>query len=119
MKVVLVAISAALLFLVMASCTTNKGSFVLVNKAKETIARAVVIVCEQTIEFQAIQPTTSRSASYKVQSDSHYDVKVEFGSGKRLHKEIGYLTNGVDFHHEMIVTDNDIDISDINNSRLK
>jgi hypothetical protein len=112
MRVSMVVISAALPFLVMASCMSNKGSFLLVNKAKEPIARAVVTVCGQTIEFKAIQPTKSASGSYQIKSDSHYDVRVEFESGRNLHKEIGYVTNGLDFEHEIVVTDTDIDITD-------
>jgi hypothetical protein len=113
MRVSVIAISAALPFLILVSCMTNKGNFLLVNKAKEPIARALVTVCGQTIEFKAIQPSKSASGSYEVKSDSHYDVRAEFESGRKLQKEIGYVTNGLDFQHEIVITDTDIEIIDI------
>ena len=109
MKVAVIAISVILF---MVSCAANKGSFLLINKAQELIARASVTVCGQTIELKDIQPTKSAPGSYKVKSDSHYDVRGEFQSGKKLQKAIGYVTNGLDFHHEIVVTDTDIEITD-------
>ncbi len=70
-----------------------------------------MLVCGQTIELQGIQPTKSASGFYEVTADSHYDVKVEFQPGARLQKEIGYVTNGHDFHDEVIVTDGDIELT--------
>jgi len=110
MRVSAIAISATLLVFVMVSCIANKGVFVLVNKAKEPITRVLVTVCGQTIEMKDIQPTKSALGSYKVTSDSHYNIRVEFQSGKKLQKEMGYVTNGVDFHHEIVVIDTDINL---------
>lgn len=112
MKFTAIVLSAVFAVIVTASCTANTGNFSLVNKAKEPIAHASVTVCGQTIEMKGIQPTKSAQGSYKVKSDSHYDVKVEFQSGKKLQKEVGYVTNGLDFQHEITVTDTDIEITD-------
>lgn len=112
MRASIVVICGTLTFLIMAACTHNKGSFLLLNKSKESIARALVTVCGQTIELKSIKPTNSASGSYEVKSDSHYDVRVEFDSGRKLRKEIGYVTNGLDFNHEIVVTDTDIEITD-------
>lgn len=98
--------------LLVSSCTTGKGNFSLVNKAKEPIARASVVICGQSIELKDIQPGKSASGSYDVKSDSHYAIKVEFQSGKKLQKEAGYVTNGMDFQHEITVSDSDIEITD-------
>lgn len=105
-----VAATIAALFLI--SCTTNKGSFSLVNKTKEPIARASVAICGQTIELKDIQPNKSAAGSYEVKFDSHYTIQVEFQSGKKLQKETGYVTNGMDFQHEITITDSDIEITD-------
>jgi len=93
-----VAATIAVLFLI--AYTNSKGSFSLVNKTKEPIARASVTICGQTIELKDIQPNTSAVGSY------------EFLSGKTLQKETGYVTNGVDFQHEIVVADSDIEITD-------
>jgi transcription elongation factor Elf1 len=110
-----VAATIAVLFLI--SCTNSKGSFSLVNKTKEPIARASVAICGQTIELKDIQPNTSAVGSYEVKFDSHYTIQVEFQSGKTLQKEMGYVTNGVDFQHEIVVADSDIEITDTKVSR--
>jgi hypothetical protein len=112
MRVSLITIGAIVSVCVYASCLANKGEFLLVNKANEPVLRALVTVCGQTIELTGIQPSKSASGSYQVKSDSQYDVRVEFESGKKLEKKIGYVTNGIDFKHVIVVTDTDIDIID-------
>ncbi|GAC1469139.1 MAG: hypothetical protein PVSMB1_17720 [Gemmatimonadaceae bacterium] len=102
--------------LLLTSCTTNKGNFSLVNKAKEPITRASVAICGQTIELKDVQPNKSGAGSYEVTSDSHYTIQVEFQSGTKLKKETGYVTHGMDFQHEITVTDSDIEIT---NSKAK
>ncbi len=114
MKTLIISIFTTFSIFVIASCTTNKGSFLLINNAKETILRSTVTICGQTIELKNIQPTKSAVGSYYVKSDSHYSIKVEFQSGKELRKELGYVTNGFDFHHEILVTDIEIEITNIN-----
>jgi hypothetical protein len=89
---------------------TNKGSFTLVNHSKEMIKTAVVIVCGQTVQLSDIDPGNSASSEYKVKADSSYDVTVSFQSGQKIHKAVGYVTNGMDFHHDILVSDNDIEI---------
>jgi len=90
----------------------EQGYFFLVNKATEPIAHASVVICGQTIELKDISPSKGAGGSYKVTSDSHYTIQVEFKSGKRLKKETGYVTNGMDFQDEITVTDSDIEITD-------
>lgn len=93
------------------SCTSNKGSFTLLNKTTEPIARATVAICGQTIELRAIQPNISGAGSYEVKCESHYTIQVDFQSGKRLLKEVGYVTTGMDFQDKIVVTDSDIEIT--------
>ena len=110
MKSAVIAISAALVVCFMTSCRANQGSFMLVNEATESIAHAAVTVCGQTIELNDIQPSKSARGSYVVKSDSGYHIKIEFKSGKNLQKEIGYVTNGLDFQDVIAVTDKDIEM---------
>lgn len=107
-------LAATVAVLVLISCTANHGNFTLVNKAMEPIARASVTVCGQTIELTNIQPNKSAEGSYTVKSDSHYSIQVEFQSGKKLHKDTGYVTNGMDFQHEIVITDSDIELTESN-----
>lgn len=104
------AVIVAALFLT--SCTTSKGDFTLVNRAKEPIVRASVEICGQTIQVTDVQPSKSATGSYEVKADSHYTIQVEFQSGKKLRKETGYVTRGMDFKHEISVSDSGIEIVD-------
>lgn len=98
--------------LLLTSCTTNKGQFSLINKSTEPIVQASVEICGQMIRMTNIQPGNSASGSYEVRADSHYTIQVEFQSGKRLRRETGYVTNGMDFQHEISVSDSDVTITD-------
>ena len=98
--------------LLLASCTSNQGNFSLVNKATESIAHVSVGICGQTIELNGIKSNDRLTGSYKVTSDSHYTIEVEFQSGRKIKKETGYVTNGMNFRHEITVTDSDIRITD-------
>ena len=111
MKCCLLGIAAIIGALFLISCTANKGTFTLVNKSIEPIARASVAICGQTIELRAIQPDTSGTGSYEVKCEGHYSILVEFQSGKTLQKETGYVTPGMDFQHEIAVTSSDIEIT--------
>jgi hypothetical protein len=93
------------------SCGTNKGSFTLVNKSKESISSASISICGQTQQFMNIRPNDKISAFYRIKSDSHYAVQVEFQSGKKLQSELGYVTNGLDFKDEITVKDSTITIA--------
>lgn len=119
MKNLIIAIYTAFLVFIITSCASNKGSFLLSNRAKEPISRSIVTVCGQTIELKNIQPTKSVLGFYGVTSDSHYEIGIEFQSGKRLRKEMGYVTNGFDFYHEIIVTDTDIELGSTQNRKRK
>ncbi len=117
MRHLVLGVAATLVALFLISCANGKGSFSLVNKTKEPIARASVAICGQTIKLKDIQPNTSAAGFYKVTGDSGYTIEVEFQSGKTLRKETGYVTNGVDFQDEITVTESDIEITDTKASR--
>jgi hypothetical protein len=71
-----------------------------------------VEICGQTIELTAIKPNDSAAGAYKVTSDSHFTIDIEFQSGRKIRTETGYVTSGVEFRHEITVTDSDIQITD-------
>ena len=102
----------AALALFVASCSSNTGEFFLINKAGEPIASASVVICGQLIELKGVERNKTVGGSYKVTADSHYTIQVEFESGRMLKKEAGYVTRGMDFRHEIVVTDSDIEIAD-------
>ena len=93
------------------SCVKYHGTFSVANNASETITQVTVSICGQTIELSDIKPKESVSSSFEVTSDSHYVVRVEFRSGRTLVGEGGYVTNGMNFRHEISVTDNEVRVT--------
>ena len=88
--------------------SANKGEVLVVNRAAESVARGQIEICKQKFTFGPIKPSETKHIFYKVWSDSHYKITVEFQSGKKLTRELGYVTSGVDFSDTLIVKDNDI-----------
>jgi hypothetical protein len=97
----------ATLFAVLAF-RTNRGDFSLENRAREAIARAAVQICHQKFEFGEIPPGEARTATFKIRTDSHYDVAVEFKSGRAIDAHVGYVTSGANFNDKLIVKDNEV-----------
>ena len=82
----------------------------LINNADQPIRRASIEICNQKIEVKNVPVSKRVSESYKINSDGHFVIDVEFESKKTLHKELGYVTNGFDFKHKIKITENDIEI---------
>jgi hypothetical protein len=72
------------------------------------ITLAEVEVCEQFMQFKMIEINASKEGSFRIKGDSHYTILIEFASGKKLEKEIGYVTSGFDFEDTLIIKDDDI-----------
>jgi hypothetical protein len=103
----------ALAYLAFCACTIHKGTLLLVNKAREPIARALVEVCGQIPELKNVQVNQSASVSYVVTCEGDYLINIEFKSGRRLQTKTGYITTGFDFQDEILVTDADIEMKGI------
>lgn len=65
-------------------------------------------MCRQTIEVTDVEPRGSASGSYRVNCEGDYRIEVNFASGRNLETQTGYITGGVDFQDEIIVTDAEI-----------
>lgn len=88
--------------------TSHAGEVMVENRTSESIDRATIEVCGQALELSQIAPGEKKTASYKVVTDSHYDVSVTFNSGRKIDASVGYVTNGMDFRDTLIVTDDAI-----------
>jgi hypothetical protein len=80
----------------------------LVNHASERISRVSVTVSQQIVTFVNGQ---AQRRTFKVAGDSGYDVTVTFESGKTLGGTDGYVTDGVQFHDQIIITDTAISVA--------
>lgn len=111
-KVIVQAVS--LCFLVSMYFTSTAFSYVgevlIVNSATEPIKSGQVQVCGQKFKFGELEQGKTRVIQYKVRSDSHFELVVEFVSGKKLSKELGYVTSGREFKHVLTVKDDEASI---------
>ncbi|SKA94806.1 hypothetical protein SAMN02745704_02619 [Paucidesulfovibrio gracilis DSM 16080] len=88
--------------------TPDVGVVLLSNESSETIASIQVSVCGQLFNFPDVSEQKYVLARYGVTSDSHYEIKARFLSGRTVEGEIGYVTNGNDFFDVIEITDNKI-----------
>lgn len=88
---------------------SDEGHVLILNAATEPIRNGQLEVCDQKFMFGEIEQGKTKAIQYKVRSDSQYKLEVEFHSGKKLEKEIGSVSSGLDF--EDILTLNDHDVS--------
>ena len=87
----------------------DDGQVLILNAATESIRNGQLEVCGQKFLFGEIDQGKSKAIQYKVRSDSHYKLEVEFNSGRKLEQELGSVTSGLDF--EDILTLNDREVS--------
>jgi hypothetical protein len=93
-----------------ASCTSGDSRFTVMNETGEAISHATIVVCGQTIEMREIPVAGRVSGTYRVKSDSDYDVTVKFANGNQLHRKVGYVTNGVRYADEISISTADISV---------
>jgi hypothetical protein len=92
------------------SCLPNTGKFSIMNKSTETITDVSVTICHQTYKFKTLQPAASITQSYEVTGDSNFTVSAQTQSGNTITASDGYVTNGMDFRHEIIVDQQSIKV---------
>jgi hypothetical protein len=75
----------------------DDGQVLILNAATEPIRNGQLEVCGQKFLFKEIEQGKSKAIQYKVRSDSQYKLEVEFHSGRKLEKELGSVTSGLNF----------------------
>jgi len=91
-------------------CGKNKADFVLVNNSNEKIISGSVSLLKQSIKVGSIDAGGIVNGGFIIETDSHYHVEVQFESGRKIGKDVGYVTRGFDFNDEIIVSSNDVSI---------
>lgn len=91
---------------------SNDGEVQIINSASEPVRSGELEVCNQRFKLGAIERGKSRTINYKVRSDSHYKLMVEFNSGRTLVKELGYVTNGRDFKDILTISDDNVSLKE-------
>jgi hypothetical protein len=86
------------------------GEVLIINSATEPIKNGQVEVCGQKFQFGELGQGKTKAIQYKVRSDSHFTLMVEFISGKKFSKKLGYVTSGRDFKHVLTLKDDEASI---------
>ena len=97
------------LVVVLVQAFAVKSEFHLLNGASQPIARATVSVAGQSFSFKNIDSGSRVSGAYRP-SDSTLRVLVEMMSGEAFEGYGGYVTNGMSFRHDVVVSNTGIEI---------
>jgi hypothetical protein len=90
---------------------SDDGQVLILNAATEPIRNCQLEVCGQKFLFGEIEQGESKAIEYKVRSDSRYKLEVEFHPGRKLEKELGVVTNGLDFEDILTLSDHEVSLS--------
>lgn len=72
---------------------------------------AIIRVCGQTIELHNIAPLSTIRAKYRIRTDSEFDISITFADNRHLFQKSGYVTNGFNFYHEIVIDNTNIYIT--------
>jgi hypothetical protein len=102
--------------LMLSSCLgkSHSGKVTVINKSSDTIANLEIKVPGKSMTFHNITPSAQVSDEYEVKSDGSFEITGTFQSGKKIQKNDGYITNGMDFDHEIVIGDSDISLQSKN-----
>ena len=89
----------------------DDGQVLILNAATEPVKSGQLEVCGQKFLFGEIEQGKTKAIQYKVRSDSHYKLEVEFHLGKKLEQELGSVTSGQDFEDVLTVNDRDVSLT--------
>lgn len=95
---------------ILTSCEQHSGKFELLNKSSTVISKVTVEICDQSFNFNNLEVGEHNVGMFEVTSDDHYKIMVVFSNNKSLSRNIGYVTNGLDFNHRIIIKDADINL---------
>jgi hypothetical protein len=70
----------------------------------------------KTLSVEKLEVGGTAQRSYRVTCEGDYDIRIEFASGRSLHTQTGYVTPGMDFQHEIKVTDTGISMTAVRGS---
>ncbi len=88
--------------------TPQKASVTVMNQASKLLKIVTVELCGESATVENLPVQATKKVKLKVHSDCHYQVDAIFESGEKLSNGVGYVTHGLDFDDQIIVTDSEI-----------
>ena len=89
----------------------DDGQVLILNAATEAVKNGQLEVCGQKFLFGEIEQGKGKAIQYKVRADSPYKLVVEFSSGRKLEKEVGSVTSGLDVEDILTVNDQEMTLT--------
>ncbi|MDC0994056.1 hypothetical protein OAR16_00450 [bacterium] len=86
----------------------GSGEVHIVNMSGGAVVKGDLYISGRHFKFGNILQGKEEVFYFDVGRDSHYRVKIEFESGKKLEKELGYVIFGFDYTDTLMVNDGDI-----------
>lgn len=94
-----------------AGCSKSQGKVEIVNKSNEIVAGGTLKISDQIFQLPELPIGKTFEVLYKINSDSNYSLQISFKSGRKISKDVGYVTYGFSLiHDQIIILDNDISL---------
>ena len=90
---------------------TNNSEVTLVNGTSENIEKCSIELTGAIVVINNLRAGEKVSAAFVVRSDAHYKVSVQFSGGRKLEKDVGYVTPGFDYKDTILIHSNEIVLS--------
>ena len=95
--------------LVFASCSKDGiATLAIVNQSNETIALVQVTVNENIQTIKGLEQGEEAEIQFFVRRDAGYNLNVEFQSGTKMIKKLGYVSYGFDVTDMITITKKDV-----------
>ena len=86
------------------SLSSHYSNVTVVNAGNVAITNMTITLSQETRSIASLKPNEKRGLRFSVRGDASYVVSATFENGEKLNKEVGYVTNGMDFHEVMRIS---------------
>lgn len=85
----------------------------IINQSEEIVAMLQVTVHEDIKTVEDLKPGEEVEMQFLVKRDTHYHIDIEFISGRKIWKDVGYLTSMTRISDKVIINKADIELERI------
>ena len=88
----------------------SSDAFVIVkNESDECLRQLKIQVKDTDFKLAGLPHGRMSGTSFKIKSDSHYDVSVVLDNGKQMKLSAGYMTNGLESYDLFVIVHDSIE----------
>lgn len=105
---ILVVVIISIIFIFFLNVRKYNIRCTLINNSTIIIKEGEIEVYDKQFKFENLHPGESFIFSYTIGKDEHYLVKIEFVTGKRIIKGVGYITYDANVDDLIEIRENNI-----------